>query len=457
MEREGKTALGERAIRPERFLAGGFLAIILLGAALLCLPGAAVEGKQLSIFDGLFTSASAVCVTGLVAVDTGTTFSTFGQAVLLALIQVGGLGFMVFATLGLGLLGKRLSLKNRVLIRESMSGSTMSGLVRLTRVYGLMALVIELGGAALLAVRFVPRFGWGRGLWYAVFHAVSAFCNAGFDLFGHFSSLTGFAGDALVLGVIAALITLGGLGFFVIFDVIACRCRWKSLALHSKVVLLSSGALLLFGFAFYALAEWNNPQTLAAEGAGVGQKLLGAAFQSVTMRTAGFNSVDLAGMRNASKLVSCMLMFIGASPASTGGGVKTTTMSVLLLIVLSVARGEDETNVMKRRLSKELTRRALAILFIALMTLLAATMLLALAEPESTPLIDLLFEASSAVATVGVSSVGTPGLSALSRAVLIPVMYFGRVGPLTLALAIARKQSTAQKRVRYPEEKMMIG
>lgn len=449
--------LMHRSIRPERVLATGFLVFILIGTALLCLPASTVNGMGLNMFDSFFTATSAVCVTGLVAVDTGTTLSFFGQAVLLVLIQLGGLGFMVFATLIMGLLGRRLSLQNRVLIRESMSGATLSGLVQITRIYFSIALLIELSGALLLAVRFIPAYGVARGAWMSVFHSISAFCNAGFDLFGGFSSLTGFHRDPLVVLTVSILIILGSMGFLVIFEVLRARGQWKELSLHSKVALLTTAFLLLFGMAFFALAEWNNPLTLDAENAGVGSKLLGAFFQSVTMRTAGFNTVDLASLTDASKLIATVLMFIGASPASTGGGVKTTTVATVFLVVWSVIRGSDEVHVMKKRLPNELAHRALAITSISLLLLLLCTTCLALAEHGEAPLIDLLFESASAVATVGVSAVGTPHLSSVSRVILIPMMFFGRVGPLTLALAFANRQSAAQKRIRYPEDKIMIG
>lgn len=447
----------QKQIRPEQILACGFLILILLGTALLCLPAATLEGRGLNVFDSLFTATSAVCVTGLVAVDTGTTFSMLGQAILLLLIEVGGLGFMVFATLIMGLLGRKLSLKNRVLIRESMSGTTLSGLVNLTWVYVRIALVIEATGALLLSLRFVPLYGWGKGIWFAVFHAVSAFCNAGFDLFGHYSSLTFFWNDPLVVLTISALIMLGSMGFLVIFEVLRSRGSWEKFSLHTRVALLATAVLLVGGTLFYALIEWNNPRTLAVEESNAFTRLLGAFFQSVTMRTAGFNTVDLGGMTGASKLVSVVLMFIGASPASTGGGVKTTTVALILLVVWSVIRGGEDVTVMKKRLPAELTRRALAIVSISMGLLLAGTMALSCIEGDGVPLIDLLFETASAVATVGVSAAGTPNLSPASRAVMIPIMFFGRVGPLTLALAFANRQNSAKNRLRYPEEKIMIG
>lgn len=457
MTQKPRESLMQKQIRPEQILACGFLILILLGTALLCLPAATLEGRGLNVFDSLFTATSAVCVTGLVAVDTGTTFSMLGQAILLLLIEVGGLGFMVFATLIMGLLGRKLSLKNRVLIRESMSGTTLSGLVNLTWVYVRIALVIEATGALLLSLRFVPLYGWGKGIWFAVFHAVSAFCNAGFDLFGHYSSLTFFWNDPLVVLTISALIMLGSMGFLVIFEVLRSRGSWEKFSLHTRVALLATAVLLVGGTLFYALIEWNNPLTLAVEGSNAFTRLLGAFFQSVTMRTAGFNTVDLGGMTGASKLVSVVLMFIGASPASTGGGVKTTTVALILLVVWSVIRGGEDVTVMKKRLPAELTRRALAIVSISMGLLLGGTMALSCIEGDGVPLIDLLFETASAVATVGVSAAGTPNLSPASRAVMIPIMFFGRVGPLTLALAFANRQNSAKNRLRYPEEKIMIG
>ena len=337
------------APRPEAFLALGFLTVILLGTVLLELPISVKSGQSLGLFDSLFTATSAVCVTGLVAVDTGTTFSPFGQTVLLVLIQVGGLGFMVFATMLMGLLGRKLSIRGRLLIRESMNGVTLSGLGRLAGLYFALALGIELVGMLMLALRFVPLYGMRRGLWFAAFHAVSAFCNAGFDLFGQFQSLTAFSGDPLVLLTVALLIVLGGLGFTVILEVLRNREGWKGLSLHTRIVSTATAGLLAIGTVFFLLAERKH------------MNALNAFFQSVTLRTAGFNSVDLAAMKDGSKLLSSLLMMVGASPASTGGGIKTTTMAVLVLLMVSVVKGEGEVNVARRRLSGDTVRRALVV------------------------------------------------------------------------------------------------
>ena len=434
-----------REPRPEEWLVFGFLGIILLGTLLLALPVSTRYGHSIGLFDSLFTATSAVCVTGLVAVDTGTTFSLFGQAVLLVLIQVGGLGFMVFATRVMMMLGRRISIKNRLLIRQSMNGASLSNLGTLARRYLLLALGIEAVGAALLAIRFVPMFGLRRGAWFAVFHAVSAFCNAGFDLFGGFSSLTGFAADPLVLLTVAALIVLGGLGFSVILDVLRSRQSLKNLSLHTRIVLTFTLALLLAGTAFYTLVERGRLD------------VFNAFFQSVTMRTAGFNSVDLSAFTDSSKLFSSLLMMVGASPASTGGGMKTTTVAVVALLIFSVVKGDDGVNAARRRISADTVRRALAVVALFLTMLTLGTLSLSIIENGRFALADVLFECASAMGTVGVSAIGTPNLHPVSRVVLLPMMFLGRVGPLTLAVAVARRQDYIKPVAKFPEEKIMIG
>lgn len=446
----------QRTIRPERVLAAGFLILILTGSVLLALPAASADGRGIGLGRSLFTATSAVCVTGLIVVDTGTGFSLFGQIVLLLMIQTGGLGFMVFATLIMVALGRRITLRNRMLMRESMNTTTLSGLVRLTLWNGLVSMGIELAGAALLCVRFVPLFGWIRGSYYALWHAVSAFCNAGFDLFGRFGSLTAFYGDPLVLLTVALLIILGGLGFSVMLELAEKRFRWRSFSLHTHLTLAMTGLLLLAGTAAIAFLEWRNPDTLGRTDSGW-YRLLNAFFQSATMRTAGFNSISLSGMTDASKLFCVLLMFIGASAASTGGGIKTTTAAAVFLAVRAVIRGDADVTIRGRRLGEALLRRAVAVMAVAVSVLLAAVMLLTIAEGGRVPFIDLLFEAASAAATVGVSSAGTPGLSRMSRVVLIPVMYLGRVGPLTLALALTNRQGGGGGKLRYPEESITIG
>ena len=434
----------------------GFLLLIILGALLLSLPCASAAGRSIGALNGIFTATSAVCVTGLIVVDTGKVFSLFGQVVLLLLIQTGGLGFMAFATMAMAALGRRITLKERLLIQKSYSTGTLSGLVRIICWYGLLAALVELSGAALLSVRFVRMYGWVRGCWYGIWHAVSAFCNAGFDLFGSYESLMPFATDPLVLITLALLVVIGGLGFSVISEALANRLKWRGLSLHARLVLLSTAVLLAAGTVAFLLLEWGNAQTLGRFDAHA-VRVLNAFFQSVTMRTAGFNSVDLSAMTDGSKLVSVMLMMIGASSASTGGGMKTTTVVLLLLSAWAVISGRAETAVMGRRIPRDLILRALAVAMVTLLICLGATLALTVTEGGEPAFIDLLFEAASAVATVGVSSAGTSGLSSAGRMILIPVMYIGRVGPLTLAFALAKRRGSRGGGLRFPEERVMIG
>jgi trk system potassium uptake protein TrkH len=336
-----------------------------------------------------------------------------------------------------------------------MNGASLSNLGGLARLYLMLSVGIEALGAALLSIRFIPMYGLWRGLWFAVFHAVSAFCNAGFDLFGNYTSLTAFAGDPLVLLTVAVLIILGGLGFAVILETLRSRQGFRNLSLHTRIVLLTTGGLLLAGTVFFWLAERTNPETLGP--CREGEKLLNAFFQSVTMRTAGFNSFNLSRLRDGSKAFSSVLMMIGASPASTGGGIKTTSFAALVLLMLSVVRGENEVNVSRRRLSGDITRRALAVAVLFLATLVTGTLIISFIENGRFSLGDIFFEASSAMGTVGVSAIGTPNLSAAGRAVLLPMMFLGRVGPLTLAVAVAKRQGGNQAVSKYPEERIMIG
>ena len=348
-------------------IAAGFALIILLGAALLALPWASQTGRSIGFFDGLFTSTSAVCVTGLVVRDTGTTFSVFGKIVLICLIQVGGLGFMTFAAMIMRLLRRQISLRERMIIRESMNESGVGGMVALVGWVAKCAFCVEAAGACVLALRFVPQFGWLRGVGYSVFHSISAFCNAGFDLFGNYSSLTGYYNDLIINLAVMALIIIGGLGFGLLRNLFSLR-KGGYLWLQTRIVLVTYGALLLFGWAFTLLAEWNNPQTLGS--LSLAEKLLAGLFQSVTFRTAGFNTIDQAALRPATKLVGSFLMFTGAAPASTGGGVKVTTIALIFLSVRATVRGSGAITAFRRSLSGSLVRRALAVALIALSVLL---------------------------------------------------------------------------------------
>lgn len=446
-----------RSPNQAKTLAVSFLLIILFGAGLLMLPIAHEPGVIITPLQAVFSATSATCVTGLMVVDPAAAYSLFGEIVLLCLIQLGGLGFMLFATSVLVLAGRRVSLRSRVLLHDTMSLPGLSGAVRNTLRFVLIAFGVEILGAMLLSIHFIPRLGAARGVYFAVFHAISAYCNAGIDLFSTAGSLTTFVDDPLVLLTFVGLIILGGLGFAVLADVLDKGRRPRRFALHTKIVLVTTVFLLVSGTLFFMLAEWNNPMTLGA-GRGLGDKLLNAFFQSVTTRTAGFYSVSQSGLTDASKMVTTLLMFIGASPASTGGGVKTSTLFVLLAIIHSVLAGRDEVNAFGKRLPLVLIRTALSIFLLYLALLFGGSVLMGLLEqPRGFSMIDLVFEEVSALGTVGLTAANTPTLTRPSQIWLIVLMYFGRVGPLTMMLSITRRHTGYKTGVRYPEEEIIVG
>lgn len=438
---------------PLPVIAAGFAGLILLGSFLLSLPIASALPGHVSWFDALFTSTSAVCVTGLVVRDTGTAYSTFGHAVLLVLIQIGGLGFMTFATLIFRLMGRTISLRSRMIMRDSLNEDVLGGVVQLVQWVVGSTFCVELAGAALFAVRMVPMYGPAKGIFYAVFHSVSAFCNAGFDLFGGGRSLTGFSGDALMCLTAIALVVIGGFGFGALNDILKQR-RFKRLRLHTKLVVVSYGALMLISFLLVLILEWGNPATLGPMP--VGQKLLNAFFQSVTLRTAGFNTYDQQAQRDVTKLICCFMMLIGAAPASTGGGVKVTTLAILVLTVRMVSRGESSIKVFGRRIEPSVLQRALTIVFLALALVFVDVCALSILQPGA-DFLDLLYECASAMGTVGISAIGSAALRPFARVLIILTMFTGRVGPLTLALLFMKKQDHARELVNYPEEHVMIG
>jgi len=435
---------------PAQVLAAGFAAIILLGAALLKLPIATTVEGGISFFDSLFTAVSCTCVTGLAVLDTAKDFTTFGHCIMLLLIQVGGLGFMLFATLLMLFFRHRISLHNRVLIRDAVGQEALRGVIGAILRIGIITLLVEGVGCLLLSVVFVPEYGWGKGMWYALFHSVSAFCNAGFDLFGNYESLLKYQENYYMQAVIGLLIVLGGLGYAVMEDVWHKRRRQHRLSLHTKLVLVTTGVLLLGGFALFLLLEWRSDLQL-------GQKLMNAFFQSVTVRTAGFSAIDQAKLTDGSKLLSVILMFIGASPASTGGGAKTTTVCLLLLVAVATVRGRQEINAFGRSLAVTLVRTAICILLVNISLLLGGTLILSVTESgKSFSLIDLMYETVSALSTVGLTAAGTPRFSRAGQALLMLYMYFGRVGPMTIMLVLSGKQEK-QAKARYPEENLLIG
>ncbi|MGY5345623.1 TrkH family potassium uptake protein [Paenibacillus glucanolyticus] len=437
-------------LSPPQILVLGFAAIIFIGAALLMLPISSRTGEPLGFIDALFTSTSATCVTGLVVVDTGTTFSSFGQIVIMLLIQIGGLGFMTMATLFALVLKRRISLKDRLVLQEAMNQSSMEGIVRLIRRVLLYSLVIEACGAVLLSIRWAFDMPIGKAIYYGVFHAVTMFNNAGFDLFGDFRSLTGYVYDPVVNVVVMFLIVSGGIGFIVLSDLIDFR-KQRRLSLHSKVVLSMTGALLLVGFIVILIFEFTNPRTLGS--LNWGGKFLGALFQSVTPRTAGANTIDITGLRQATQFFIVILMFIGASPGSTGGGIKTTTFTIMVGAVIAMMRGRDDIVMFRYRLAQERVLKALTIALLALLLILAVSMILSTTEEGE--FLEILFETTSAFGTVGLSMGLTPDLTVFGKILISITMFAGRLGPLTLAYALGPKKG--KELYRHPEGKMIIG
>ncbi len=435
-----------------QIIALGFFLIIMIGTFLLMLPVSTKNGQGAGFLEALFTATSSSCVTGLVVQDTSTYWSGFGQAVILLMIQIGGLGFMTIATMFFMLLRKRVHLRGRELLTESISVNQVGGIMRLAKKILIGTFLIEGIGALLLMIRLVPLYGT-QGIWMSVFHAVSAFCNGGFDLMGQhtgvYSSLTAFRGDWLVNVVIMALIIIGGVGFVVWDDMMTYKFKLKRYHLHSKIVLFMSG-ILIFGGAFLFLLVERN-----ATGAGlpVGEQILAALFDSVTARTAGFNTVDTAALSDAGKLLTIALMFIGGSPGSTAGGVKTTTIMVLMLYSFSYMRKNRSTSIFGRSLEEDALRKASAVFFTNLMLALGATILIS--AIQSLPMLDILFETFSAIGTVGMSTGITRELNDISRICIIFLMYCGRVGSLSFANALAGKRKVAP--VRDAVEKITIG
>ncbi len=439
--------------QPSKLFVIGFAGIILLGAGLLTLPMATQSGNGASFIDALFTATSAVCVTGLVVQDTATYWSTFGQLVILSLIQIGGLGIMTMASLVSLLIGRKISLSSRLLIQESLGTLSLSGVVRLTKYVVWLTLSVEALGAWLLSYKFIPLYGLKKGIYMSVFHSVSAFCNAGFDLMGNFRSLTGFVEDPLINFVIMGLIIVGGLGFSVILEMLGGR-RFRRMTLHTKVVLTSTGVLILSGFLLTLLFEWTNPETLGP--LSFSGKLLASLFNSVTPRTAGYNTLPIDHLTNSTLMLVMVLMFIGGSPGSTAGGIKTTTMALIFMTILSITQGKSDTEIYKRRISRDAVNRSVAILGIAISCIAIVMTFLNATEPSAS-FIEIMFETFSALGTVGLSIGLTPKLSIAGKIILAMTMFIGRLGVLTIAFAMARKQKLASKSMRYLEEKVNVG
>lgn len=435
-------------IAPARAILLGFAGVILAGAGLLTLPVASASGESAGFLTALFTATSAVCVTGLVVVDTATQWSSWGQVVIVGLIQTGGLSFMTMASLFFLLTGKRIGLRERILIRESFNQFDVAGMVRLVRAVLIYSFGTEALFATILTIRWLPDFGWPRALWFGVFHAVSAFNNAGFDLMGEFRSLTAYVQDGIVVFSISSLFILGGIGFSVVVNL--WEWRERRLSTHSRLALTVTACLIAAGTLFILLFEWSNALA-PLSGSG---KLLGSYFTAVTPRTAGFNTLDTAALRPATQFFVVVLMFIGASPGSTGGGIKTTTFGLLAACVWSQGRGKEDTEIFRRRIPTEQVTKAVAVTLLSGCLVTVVTLLLSLSE--QTGFLTVLFEVVSAFGTVGLSMGLTPQLTRLGRCLIIGTMFSGRVGPLTAMIALAQL-ARPKNGVRRVEDRVLIG
>jgi len=447
---------------PVRILSIGFAVVILTGAFLLMLPVSSAKGIVTPFVDCLFVSTSATCVTGLVTVDTGTHWSYFGKTVIMFLIEIGGLGFMSFATLFALIMGRKITLKERLIMQESMNANNLQGLVNLAKYLLLFTFSVQVTAALILSTQFIPQFGFAKGIYYSIFHSVSGFCNAGIDLFGNFSSVTSYYSNPVVILTLGFLIIIGGLGFYVWQELyrlfrengflMGFRAMPKKLSVNTKLVLGVTGILILGGTVLMFIFEMNNPATI--QGMSLGDKILNAWFAAITPRTAGFNSISTTDMSPAGRFLTIILMFIGGSPGSTAGGIKTTTLGLLVFAVLSMIQGREDTEIFKKRIGTDLVVKALCIVFIAMSLILVVTMILCITE-KGASLEYLIYETVSAFGTVGLTLGLTPNLSVPGKLVLALTMYIGRLGPLTLAVALAKKSRL--KGIRYPEDKIIVG
>ena len=452
-----------RRMTTTQIIACGFIIMILTGALLLTLPIASADGTWTDFVDALFTSTTASCVTGLVTVNTLAHWSFFGHVVILFLIQFGGLGVITFTTIFLLVLGKRITLRQRMLIQDAYNLNTLRGLVKLTLKVIKGTLIFEGAGALLLMIKFVPDFGFIQGIWKSIFTSVSAFCNAGIDIIGA-SSLEPYRDSIIVNVTVMALIIVGGIGFFVWWDVLDASARmkterfsirgfWRKLSLHAKLVITITAVLILTGALFILIMDFNNPKSLGP--LPFHEKVMASFFQSVTVRTAGFQTMLQENFSTESQFMSMVLMFIGGSPGGTAGGVKTVTVGMIYLSVLSLLHGRKNAEVFHRRISNETVLKGMSVVVISMTTLLLSTMALSIAMPGS-HILDIAYETTSAIATVGLSRSFTGMLNTAGKIIIIITMYIGRIGPITMALAFnvyGRKKVNMQ----LPEEKIMVG
>lgn len=439
-------------ISPTRIIAMSFILVILTGTLLLCLPVSSRSGQWTTPLDALFTSTSATCVTGLIIADTYTNWSIFGQLVILTMIQIGGIGLMTIISMIFIMMKKKLNMQERMLLMQAAGNVQVGGMVRLVKRILAGTAILEGIGALFLAIRFIPQMGWGQGLYYSVFHSVSAFCNAGFDLMGKYepySSFTAYQDDWLVGMTLALLIIIGGIGFLVWEDVLKNKLHFSKYSLHAKLILITTGILLILGTVGYFFFESGYTM----KGDGIPERIIKSFFASTTMRTAGFNTIDYSQMSPSSVLLSNALMMIGGSPGSTAGGIKTTTLAVIFISMVTMSRGYSDSTIFRKRLGKDLVKQAAVIVIVYLAYVILGAMLIC--HIEGIDLSVVQFEVISATCTVGVTMGITPTLSALSHIILILLMYSGRIGGFTLMLVFG--ECDKKPPLKRPKEKILIG
>ncbi|MEY2373338.1 TrkH family potassium uptake protein [Lysinibacillus capsici] len=433
-------------LNPFQLLVLVFLFFITLGTALLKIPLA--TNNSISWIDALFTATSAMTVTGLAVVDTGTTFTTFGQSIILILIQVGGLGIMSFAVLIFMMLGKKIGFKERLIVQNALNQTSLGGVIKLVKNIFIYSFTIEIIAMLILAIKWVPEFGWGKGMYYSFFHSISAFNNAGFSIWS--DSLMGYVGDPLVNLVITFLFIIGGIGFTVLTDIWYKR-SFKKLSLHSKLMIVGTFIINLVAMIIIFAIEYNNPNTLG-QLSSFGDKLWGSYFQAVTPRTAGFNTLDIGSLNEATIIFMLLLMFVGAGSASTGGGIKLTTFLVIVLSVLTFLRQKNQVTIGNRAIKDKVIIRSLAISVISILFIFIAVFILKITEVE--PFIIIIFEVISAFGTVGLSMGVTADLSYIGKLIIVFIMLLGKLGPLTFAFSLAKPK---QEKIRYPSEDILTG
>lgn len=448
----------KKRLNPATQIVVGFFAIILVGTLLLCLPISSNSGQWFSFVDGFLTSTSSVCVTGLVAVDTAVHFSIFGQVVVLILIQIGGLGFITLTALVFLVMGKKITYETRVTMQENFNQEKVQGIVKLVKNIIILVFTVEFIGFLCLLPSMVNLYGWADGWFKALFLSISAFCNAGFDILGttstQFASLSVVAQNSLIILPIMFLVIIGGIGYLVIFD-IGKKFKGQKFSLHSKIVLITTTILIFGGAISFALLEWNNPETIG--NMNTWDKIINSLFQSVTPRTAGFATFDLSKLTPASVVLTDIFMFIGGSPASTAGGIKTTTLIVLLIAVFKSENANGNISFCKKKISTKMVKKSLRVIVCAIVLIVVSTFLLCIFEGGNVTANEALFESISAISTVGLSMNLTPTLCAASKFVLAFLMFVGRVGAVTLTLALANKKHNISDDIEYPDSRIMIG